>query len=213
MTGTGPATGPAATRRGGSAAGAGAEAEGAPTPQRPSTADVAMHAGAARDMAAAGAAASVPAPSLAVRVISDLGAAGLTLAVAESLTGGLLGAELVSVPGASAVFRGGALTYATDCKASVLGVDAGLLAEHGPVHPQVAVQMADGARSLFGADLALATTGVAGPGPADGQPPGMFFVACTGAGRAPAVRGHLLAGTRAVVRATVVQVALALLLD
>jgi len=146
-------------------------------------------------------------------VVARLGGAGATLAVAESLTGGLLGAELVAVPGTSAVLRGGALTYATDSKASVLGVDQELLTAHGPVHPQVAVQMADGARLLFEADVALATTGVAGPGPADGHPAGTFYVACTGVGRSPAVRGHLVAGSRAAIRSAAVQVALALLLD
>lgn len=146
-------------------------------------------------------------------VIARLRRDGLRLAVAESLTGGLLGAELVAVPGASAVFRGGALTYATDSKARVLGVDTALLAAHGPVHPQVAVQMADGARSLFGADLALATTGVAGPGPAEGHPAGSVYVACTGQGREPRVRRYGLAGDRPAVRGAVVQLALALLLD
>lgn len=150
---------------------------------------------------------------VAAQVITHLRRSGRTLAVAESLTGGLLGAELVGVPGASAVFRGGALTYATDSKASVLDVDEDLLAAHGPVHRQVAVQMADGARSLFGADLALATTGVAGPGPADGHPAGTVYVACTGERGRVQVRGHLLAGGRPAVRAATVQLALALLLD
>ena len=148
----------------------------------------------------------------AAQVIERLRGSGLTLAVAESLTGGLLGAELVAVPGASAVFRGGALTYATDSKASVLGVQEELLTAHGPVHPLVAVQMADGARSLFGADLALATTGVAGPGAADGHPAGTVHVACTGAGIPAQVRGYVLAGNRSAVRDAVVQLALALLL-
>ncbi|WP_022916889.1 CinA family protein [Ruania albidiflava] len=150
---------------------------------------------------------------VAAQVLARLRAAGTTIAVAESLTGGLLGAELVAVPGASAVFRGGVLAYATDSKASVLGVDMALLMAQGPVHPQVAVQMADGVRSLFEADLALATTGVAGPGPADGHPAGTIYVACSGVGRTPAVRGHRLAGTRPETRAAAVQLALALLLD
>lgn len=151
--------------------------------------------------------------AVAAQLIAHLRGSGLTLAVAESLTGGLLGAEFVAVPGASAVFRGGALTYATESKARVLGVDAALLAAHGPVHPQVAVQMADGARSLFGADLALATTGVAGPGPAGVHFAGTVYVACTGEGRVPQVRRHLLAGGRPAVRAAAVHLALALLLD
>ena len=150
---------------------------------------------------------------VAAQVIAHLRRSGRSLAVAESLTGGLLAAELVAVPGASAVFRGGALTYATDSKASVLKVERDVLAAHGPVHPQVAVQMADGARSLFGADLALATTGVAGPGPADGHPAGTVYVACTGERGRVQVRGYLLAGGRPAVRAATVRLALALLLD
>ncbi|WP_163542541.1 CinA family protein [Occultella kanbiaonis] len=136
--------------------------------------------------------------------------AGRTVAVAESLTGGALAAELVSVPGVSAVLRGGVVAYATDVKASLLGVDPDLLAVHGPVHPQVALEMADGVRAALGADIGLGTTGVAGPGPADGQPAGTVFVACT----TPtwrAVRGYHLAGARPAVRSATVALALALL--
>lgn len=150
--------------------------------------------------------------ALARAAVAHVRARSARLAVAESLTGGLLGAAIVSVPGASAVFRGGALTYATDTKASVLGVDADWLARYGPVDPRVAQLMADGARRLFGADLALATTGVAGPGPADGHPAGTAFVACTCAGRPPRIRSVLLAGDRRAIRQAVTAVALSLLL-
>jgi nicotinamide-nucleotide amidase len=101
----------------------------------------------------------------------------LTIAVAESLTGGQLAAALTSVPGASAVFRGSVTAYATDLKASILGVDTTLLAEHGAVHAEVARQMAEGVRRLCGADVGLATTGVAGPEPQDGQPVGTVYTA------------------------------------
>jgi nicotinamide-nucleotide amidase len=101
----------------------------------------------------------------------------LTVAVAESLTGGQLAAALTAIPGASAVFRGSVTAYATDLKASILGVDATLLAEHGAVHPEVARQMAEGVRRLCGADVGLATTGVAGPEPQDGQPVGTVYTA------------------------------------
>ncbi|QRV02754.1 nicotinamide-nucleotide amidohydrolase family protein [Arcanobacterium phocisimile] len=101
---------------------------------------------------------------------------GLTIAVAESLTGGQLASTLVSVPGASRVFRGGAVTYATDTKAHVLGVDAQRLADFGPVDREVAKQMAAGVGKLFDVDAALATTGVAGPGPADGHPAGHVWI-------------------------------------
>ncbi|WP_420035881.1 CinA family protein [Streptomyces sp. cg28] len=105
---------------------------------------------------------------------------GETLAVAESLTGGLVAAELVSVPGASKVFRGSVTAYATELKHTVLGVDAALLAAHGAVHPEVALQMAAGVRDALGADWGIATTGVAGPEPQDGQLVGTVFVAVAG---------------------------------
>lgn len=113
----------------------------------------------------------------ATSVVAALRLRGLTIAVAESLTGGLVVAELVSVPGASAVVRGGVVAYATDLKASLLGVDADLLARSGPIHPEVARQMAQGVRRLTGADLGLATTGVAGPDRQDGHPPGEVWIA------------------------------------
>ena len=78
---------------------------------------------------------------LAVRVVSELTRRGMTIAVAESLTGGLVVAELVSVPGASAVVRGGVVAYATELKSSLLGVDAELLAQNGPIDSEVARQM------------------------------------------------------------------------
>ncbi|HEV2346519.1 MAG TPA: CinA family protein [Actinocrinis sp.] len=104
----------------------------------------------------------------------------LTIAVAESLTGGQLAAAITAVPGASAVFRGSVTAYATDLKASVLGVDAALLAEVGAVHAEVARQMAEGVRRVCRADVGVATTGVAGPAPQDGRPVGTVFVAVAG---------------------------------
>jgi CDP-diacylglycerol--glycerol-3-phosphate 3-phosphatidyltransferase len=99
-------------------------------------------------------------------------ARGETLAVAESLTGGALAAAVVAVPGVSATFRGGVVAYATELKSELLGVDAALLAARGPVDPDVAVAMAEGVRERLGATWGLATTGVAGPDPQDGHPPG-----------------------------------------
>lgn len=117
-----------------------------------------------------------PVTDLARAVVQRMTARGLTLAVAESLTGGLVCAALTDVPGSSAVLRGGVVSYATELKASALGVDAGRLARTGPVDGLVAEQMALGAAAWGGADLAVATTGVAGPGPADGHPAGTVFV-------------------------------------
>ena len=136
---------------------------------------------------------------LAAAVLARLIPAGQTLAVAESLTGGLVAAALASVPGASAAFRGGVVAYATDLKAALLGVDAGLLAERGAVDPDVAAAMTRGARERLGATVAAATTGVAGPDPADGQPVGTVYVAAD-AGRGPEVRRLELSGTRNEIR-------------
>jgi nicotinamide-nucleotide amidase len=105
---------------------------------------------------------------------------GLTVASAESLTGGLLGAAITAVPGASAVYRGGVVAYATDLKHRLLGVDAGLLARVGAVHPDVARGMAEGVRERLGADYGVATTGVAGPDPQDGQAPGTVWLGLAG---------------------------------
>ena len=114
---------------------------------------------------------------VAAEVVAILIERGLTIAVAESLTGGLLVAELIGVPGASATVLGGVVAYNTALKHSILGVDAELLAEHGPVHPEVACQMADRVRMVLAvdgvpADIGVSTTGVAGPGPQGGHPAG-----------------------------------------
>ncbi|MHC0428804.1 CinA family protein [Streptomyces sp. O3] len=107
---------------------------------------------------------------------------GETLAVAESLTGGLVAAELTGVAGASRCFRGSVTAYATELKGRLLGVDGTLLAERGAVDPEVARQMAEGVRRALGADWGIATTGVAGPEPQDGQPVGTVYVAVAGPG-------------------------------
>ncbi|MCI2266391.1 CinA family protein [Sediminivirga luteola] len=149
-------------------------------------------------------------------VLETLGGRGLSLGVAESLTGGLLAARIVAVPGASAVFRGGVVSYATDLKHAILGVEASLLASRGAVDPDVARAMARGARHVLGADLALATTGVAGPEPQDGQPVGRVFVAVAGL-LAPGtdagewVRRLDLGGNRQQIREAAVTAALELL--
>jgi nicotinamide-nucleotide amidase len=116
----------------------------------------------------------------AVAAVSALSERVSTVASAESLTGGLLCSSLVDVPGASAVVRGGIVAYATELKNMLLGVDADLLSANGPVDPDVAAQMALGVRDRLGADWGLSTTGVAGPDPQDGIPPGRVFVAAAG---------------------------------
>ena len=105
-------------------------------------------------------------------VASLLGARGLTLAVAESLTGGLVASRLVDVPGASEWFRGGIVSYASDVKFSVLDVPEGPV-----VSASAAAAMATGVAAKLGADVGLAVTGVAGPDPQEGHPPGTVFMA------------------------------------
>jgi nicotinamide-nucleotide amidase len=145
----------------------------------------------------------------AAELLASLRRRGETLAVAESLTGGLLAATIVEVPGASTVFRGGLVVYATDLKGSLAGVPSDLLRERGPVDPDVAVALARGARDRCGADWGLATTGVAGPDPQDGHAVGEVYVGVAGP-RATDVRRLALAGDRAAIRAGSVAAALAL---
>ncbi|NEB63565.1 CinA family protein [Streptomyces diastaticus] len=154
--------------------------------------------------------------STAADVVRLLTVRGETLAVAESLTGGMAAAALTAVPGASKAFRGSVTAYATELKQELLGVDGELLAAHGAVDPQVAAQMAAGVRTALGADWGIATTGVAGPDPQDGMPVGTVFVAvdgpgkgCTDGGKVEALR---LNGDRAEIRMESVRSVLALLL-
>lgn len=142
--------------------------------------------------------------------IETLIARGITLACAESLTGGGLAARIVNTAGVSAIFRGAVVSYATDVKASVLGVSQERLNETGPVDEQVALQMARGACALLAADVALATTGVAGPGPSDGYPAGTVWIAISGILGEQAELLHL-SGDRAQIREATVDHSLGLL--
>ncbi|MFI6288537.1 CinA family protein [Streptomyces sp. NPDC051018] len=145
------------------------------------------------------------------RVLALLAERGETLAVAESLTGGLVAAELTSVPGASAAFRGSVTAYATALKQELLGVDGTLLAERGAVDPEVARQMAAGVRTALGADWGIATTGVAGPEPQDGRPVGTVFVAVSRPRGGEKVAALRLNGSRAEIRRESVRSVLGLL--
>jgi nicotinamide-nucleotide amidase len=147
-----------------------------------------------------------------VDLLSTLAAQRQTLAVAESLTGGLLASTLVDVPGASKVLRGGLVVYATDLKATLGGVPQALLDKRGAVDPDVALALAHGVRARCDADWGLATTGVAGPEPQDGIAAGTVYVAVAGPGRAE-VRKATLDGDRAAVRAGAVAAALDLIAD
>lgn len=148
---------------------------------------------------------------LAGEVISACRDLGLTLATAESLTGGLVCGALTSVPGSSLVVRGGVVAYATDRKSALLGVSADLLAERGAVDADVASAMAEGVRGVMVADVGVATTGVAGPDPQDGHDVGTVFVAVSGPGVARVER-LALDGDRAEIREAAVDAALRLCL-
>jgi nicotinamide-nucleotide amidase len=135
-----------------------------------------------------------------------------TVATAESLTGGLVAATVVEIPGVSAVYRGGLVVYATELKHILAGVPQALLDERGPVDPDVAGALAEGARERCGADWGVATTGVAGPEPQDGKPVGLVYVAVAGASGTQ-VRELRLDGNRAAIRTESVTRALFLLAD
>lgn len=154
-------------------------------------------------------------PGAAALIVAELRRREQTVAVAESLTGGLLAAELVGIAGASAVLNGGVVAYNTAIKHSVLGVDEALLAERGAVDAEVARQMAVGVRTVLAvggraADFGVATTGVAGPGPQDGHPSGTVFVTLATASNV-IVTELQLSGDRAEVRAATVQAALSMM--
>jgi nicotinamide-nucleotide amidase len=145
---------------------------------------------------------SAPGPDtgeLPAAAIGLLVARGMTVAAAESLTGGLVTAALTTVPGASAVVRGGVVAYAEDLKSALLGVDTGLLARVGTVHRDVALAMARGVRERLGASVGVATTGVAGPDPADGQPVGTVHIAVS-TSRLARHEALMLGGDRAGIR-------------
>lgn len=113
-------------------------------------------------------------------IIEELRRRGESLAVAESLTGGGLGAAITSISGSSDVFLGGVIAYQQSVKKELLKVPARLLEESGVVSEEVAVAMAEGVRKLLGATWAIATTGVAGPGPSEGVAPGTVWIAIRG---------------------------------
>ncbi|MET1060659.1 MAG: CinA family protein [Nocardioides sp.] len=149
---------------------------------------------------------------VAARLIDRLRDEGRTLATAESLTGGLVGAALTAVPGSSDVYLGGVVSYATSIKTAVLSVPEAVIDDHGVVSEECAVAMARGARSLTGADLAVATTGVAGPGPQDGVAAGTVWVAVS-SGNENAATEITLTGDRDDVRRGACSAALELALN
>lgn len=139
-------------------------------------------------------------------------AAGMLLATAESLTGGLIAATLTAIGGSSAVVDRGFVTYSNAAKHEMLGVPLAMIAAHGAVSEAVARAMAEGALSRSRAQLAVAVTGVAGPGGGTAEKPvGLVWFGCARAGQVTVTARHVFAGDRAAVRRTAVVVAMALL--
>jgi PncC family amidohydrolase len=139
---------------------------------------------------------------------------GLTVAAAESCTGGLVTHLLTEVPGSSGYLRGGIVAYANDVKESLLGVPGDVLAAHGAVSAQVALAMAEGARTRLGAHVGVAVTGVAGPdGGTDEKPVGLVYVAVAGGGREPVIRRFTWSGDRSANKADSAEAALRTVLE
>jgi PncC family amidohydrolase len=147
------------------------------------------------------------------RVNTILSARGLTLALAESCTGGLISSRITDVAGSSDYFEMGFVTYSNRSKEELLGVPRGVLEAKGAVSPEVALQMAEGARRAAHVDLAVSVTGIAGPGGAsDEKPVGTVYVALA-AGDSAIVRKHHFTGTRLEIKRQASEEALLLLLD
>jgi nicotinamide-nucleotide amidase len=151
-----------------------------------------------------------PLESAVVRLFTEK---GLTIATAESCTGGLLSARLTEVPGSSKVFLGGAITYSNEAKSDLVAVPAELIHEHGAVSPEVAEAMARGARERFQSDFGVGITGVAGPdGGTPEKPVGLVYIALAGPGGVRVEKSRFM-GSRADVRYRSAQYALVMLRD
>lgn len=138
---------------------------------------------------------------------------GKTLVTAESLTGGGIGAALTAVPGASEVYKGGIISYTNWVKHHLLGVDEGILARFGAVSAPTASAMAEGARGVLAADVAVSVTGLAGPGGDEfGNPVGTVFVGYADA-QGREVRKFRFEGTREEIREQTIEAALKLILE
>ncbi len=144
-------------------------------------------------------------------LLAAMAARGMTLATAESCTGGLIAAALTAIPGSSAVVTQGFVTYSNEAKAAMLGIPPGVIAGYGAVSESVARRMAEGAQALAGVDLALSCTGIAGPGGATpGKPVGLVFIGAARRDGPSLVLRRVFPGDRAAVRAATVAEALAL---
>lgn len=134
---------------------------------------------------------------------------GLTIATAESCTGGLIAEALTSIPGSSGYVLGGVVAYANEVKVAVLDVPRDVLAAHGAVSPEVAIAMADGARARLASTLAISTTGIAGPdGGSAEKPVGLVYVGLSGGSRAAEAGRLLLHGNRTAIRIAATEAAI-----
>ena len=151
--------------------------------------------------------------SLCCDVLERLRVKGVTLATAESLTGGGIGAALTAIPGASDVFKGGVVSYANEVKEKLLGVSYEILEQYGAVSAQTAAAMAFGVRELLKADTAVSVTGLAGPGGDEfGHSVGTVFIGFAG-NRISLVKEYRFEGGREEVRCQTIRAALNLILE
>lgn len=158
-----------------------------------------------------------PEGSAAAQLLAELGRRGWSVGAAESLTGGLVAAAIIDVPGASSSMRGGIVAYDVRVKRELLGVDGDLLSAHGAVHADVARQMSEGVRRALrvdgrDADVGLATTGIAGPVSPDGQPVGLVHLGVVTPQGYWGSR-HIYTGTRDEIRRRTVEGVIALALE
>ena len=152
-------------------------------------------------------------PSEAEVLVSLLRSRGKTMSTAESCTGGLIGASVTDIPGASEVYLGGIVSYSNDAKESILGVAHDTLSENGAVSEQTARQMAEGAVRVFGSDYSVAVTGIAGPGGAtETKPVGLVYISVADGPRTVVTR-NVFKGDRQAVRESTVREACSLLID
>ena len=151
--------------------------------------------------------------ALEVRLFRRLEELKTTLATAESCTGGLIAHRITNVPGVSAWYVGGVVAYSDKLKKALLGVGEGVLAAHGAVSEPVARQMAEGAQSRFGADVAVAVTGIAGPGGGTAEKPvGLVYLAVSGASGTVVCR-EFFEGNRQQIKAKTAEKALKMVLE
>ncbi|MGG5889147.1 CinA family protein [Falsiroseomonas sp. HC035] len=145
-------------------------------------------------------------------LLAELGARGLTLATAESCTGGLIAAALTAIPGSSAIVLAGYVTYSNEAKTRMVGVPAAMIEAFGAVSEPVARRMAEGALAESAAEVAVSCTGVAGPGGGSAaKPVGLVHLACAMRGHATLAEHHVFPGDRTAIRAATVSAAFQLI--